>query len=326
MISMIAESISSLISISTSSTWACTVTSRAVVGSSAISRSGLHVIAMAIIARWRMPPENSWGCISARCAGCGMPTRSSISTARAHGLLLAEPVVDPGHLGDLAAHGVHRVERRQRVLEDHRDLPAAHLRASASSLGGEQVLALPEHSLAGRSSAVGSSPRMLMAVTDLPEPDSPTIGEHLAAADVEADAVDGLDHAGVGAERRVQVAHRQQDLALGAAAPARRSARLRRRGSPLELRVEGVAQAVTDEHEGQHGQEDGRRPGRTTGAGRWPGRPCPRRPSAPTPGSGACGPTPRNDSAASARITPPIGERAVHDDRLQGVGQDVAGT
>ncbi|AQP49190.1 hypothetical protein BW730_04060 [Tessaracoccus aquimaris] len=36
---------------------ACVVTSRAVVGSSAISRSGLHDIAMAIIARCRMPPE-----------------------------------------------------------------------------------------------------------------------------------------------------------------------------------------------------------------------------------------------------------------------------
>jgi len=39
-------------------------------------------MAMAIMARWRMPPENSWGYISARLRGSGMPTRSSISTAR----------------------------------------------------------------------------------------------------------------------------------------------------------------------------------------------------------------------------------------------------
>ncbi len=35
------------------------VTSRAVVGSSAISTSGSQASAIAIIARWRMPPENS---------------------------------------------------------------------------------------------------------------------------------------------------------------------------------------------------------------------------------------------------------------------------
>ena len=41
--------------------WACVVTSSAVVGSSAISRSGLLTSAIAIITRWRMPPENWCG-------------------------------------------------------------------------------------------------------------------------------------------------------------------------------------------------------------------------------------------------------------------------
>ena len=40
---------------------ACVVTSSAVVGSSAISRSGLLISAIAIITRWRMPPENWCG-------------------------------------------------------------------------------------------------------------------------------------------------------------------------------------------------------------------------------------------------------------------------
>ena len=40
---------------------ACTVTSSAVVGSSAISSFGSLDSAIAIIARWRMPPENSCG-------------------------------------------------------------------------------------------------------------------------------------------------------------------------------------------------------------------------------------------------------------------------
>ena len=46
---------------SRSITWACNVTSRAVVGSSAISSAGSPMVAMAIIARWRMPPLSSWG-------------------------------------------------------------------------------------------------------------------------------------------------------------------------------------------------------------------------------------------------------------------------
>ena len=42
-------------------TWACTVTSSAVVGSSAISSLGLSDMAIAIMARCRMPPENWCG-------------------------------------------------------------------------------------------------------------------------------------------------------------------------------------------------------------------------------------------------------------------------
>ena len=37
---------------------ACMVTSSAVVGSSAMSNFGLQISAMAIITRWRMPPES----------------------------------------------------------------------------------------------------------------------------------------------------------------------------------------------------------------------------------------------------------------------------
>ena len=40
---------------------ACVVTSSAVVGSSAIRTSGLQASAMAIMTRWRMPPEYSNG-------------------------------------------------------------------------------------------------------------------------------------------------------------------------------------------------------------------------------------------------------------------------
>ena len=59
--SMTAESNSACRSRIRSRICACTVTSSAVVGSSAISRSGLYASAMAIIARCRMPPENLCG-------------------------------------------------------------------------------------------------------------------------------------------------------------------------------------------------------------------------------------------------------------------------
>ena len=46
------------------------------------------------------------------------------------GLLPAESLVQQQHLGDLAADGQHRIERGHRLLEDHRDVLAAHRRAS----------------------------------------------------------------------------------------------------------------------------------------------------------------------------------------------------
>ena len=50
---------------------ACTVTSSAVVGSSAIRMSGRQASAIAIITRWRMPPESWCGYSSTRRSGAG---------------------------------------------------------------------------------------------------------------------------------------------------------------------------------------------------------------------------------------------------------------
>ena len=104
---------------------ACTVTSSAVVGSSAISSLGSQASAMAIMTRWRMPPDSSCGYCLRRWAGSGMPTRRSISIARASARRAAEPLMQGQRLGDLAADREHRVERRHRLLEDHRDVVAA---------------------------------------------------------------------------------------------------------------------------------------------------------------------------------------------------------
>ena len=86
---MIAEPNSSCRSRIRSRIWAWTVTSRAVVGSSAISSSGSLIRAIAIMARWRMPPENSCGYWSMRLFGFGMPTRPSMSMTLVRAAFLA---------------------------------------------------------------------------------------------------------------------------------------------------------------------------------------------------------------------------------------------
>ena len=70
---------------------ACTVTSSAVVGSSAIRMSGRQASAIAIITRWRMPPDILCGWSSTRRSGAGMPTWRSISMARSRAARRSSP-------------------------------------------------------------------------------------------------------------------------------------------------------------------------------------------------------------------------------------------
>ena len=72
--------------------WSWIVTSSAVVGSSARSSFGSLASAMAIITRWRIPPENWWGYSRSRRAASGMPTRSMRSRARAARPARSRPV------------------------------------------------------------------------------------------------------------------------------------------------------------------------------------------------------------------------------------------
>ncbi len=79
------------------------VTSSAVVGSSAISSAGLQASAMAIIARWRMPPESWCGYSRARRSGSGIRTSRSISTALSRAAWRDQVLVQADRLGDLVA-------------------------------------------------------------------------------------------------------------------------------------------------------------------------------------------------------------------------------
>ena len=81
--------------------------------------------AIAIITRWRWPPE-SW---------CGIGAEPALGFADADLLqelqhadprrALAQPLVQLQHLADLPLDGVERVERGHRLLEDDADVVAA---------------------------------------------------------------------------------------------------------------------------------------------------------------------------------------------------------
>ena len=102
------------------------VTSSAVVGSSAISSLGRQESAMAIITRWRMPPESWWGYSSRRRRASGMPTRRSISIALSSASRRLRRSCWRSVSRELPPHRQHRIEAGHRLLEDHGDVVAAH--------------------------------------------------------------------------------------------------------------------------------------------------------------------------------------------------------
>ena len=107
------------------SIWAWIVTSSAVVGSSAISSAGRQASAMAIIARWRMPPESWCGYSQRPPLGLGDPDQAQHFDGLLPRLLAGHRSMQADRLGDLVADPHHRVERGHRLLEDHRDAVAA---------------------------------------------------------------------------------------------------------------------------------------------------------------------------------------------------------
>jgi hypothetical protein len=165
---------------------------------------------MAIMARWRWPPESwcgkgPWRGVRAR--GCRW-SRQRLDGA-VPGLLLGQALLQLQHLGDLVADRVQRVQRRHRLLEDHRDVAAADARSSrseAASAGRGCRPPTPAKIALPVTSAFCTSRSRLSAVTVLPEPDSPTSASFSPGRDVEIDAV----HDFLAAEGDAQVLHVQQ--------------------------------------------------------------------------------------------------------------------
>ena len=117
------------------------------------------------------------------CRAWAMPTRSRTSRARLRASLRRHVPVQQHGLGDLVAHGHGRVERGERVLEDHADAAAADrlhlLRRRRLSRSTPSSRTLPSTTWP----PVGSSRRTESAVIVLPHPDSPTRPRHSPAAE-----------------------------------------------------------------------------------------------------------------------------------------------
>ena len=150
-----------------------TVTSSALVGSSAISRRGLHARPMAISARWRMPPENSCGYWLARRAASGRPASASTWATRSLALLPAKPlafrvsltwkpIFHTGLRLDIGSCGTMPIE-----------LP----RSSTMRFSLAWVMSSPSKMICPPETRPlpGSRPMAESAVVDLPDPDSPTM-------------------------------------------------------------------------------------------------------------------------------------------------------
>ena len=108
------------------------MTSSAVVGSSPMTMAGSQASAIAIIARWRIPPDSWWGYASP-----ALPRDADefeqVARSLARGLRrLAEPLLD--RFGDLVADPADRIEGVHRALEHDADL--------APSIAPQRVLGL----------------------------------------------------------------------------------------------------------------------------------------------------------------------------------------
>ncbi|MBA7470418.1 hypothetical protein ES707_05704 [subsurface metagenome] len=151
------------------------VTSSAVVGSSAISSAGRQASAIAIMARWRMPPESWCGYSRARRSGSGMRTRRSISTARAQACFdvmswcsrTASVIWSP-----IRITGLSEVIGSWKIIDIR--LPRMPRISSSESASRSRPSSTtePPTILPG---GFGTRRMMERALTLLPQPDSPTI-------------------------------------------------------------------------------------------------------------------------------------------------------
>ena len=153
---------------------ACTVTSSAEVGSSATRSSGSAASAMAISARWRMPPLSWCGYCRARSAGSARPTSPRRATARS-----AAWRADPGRWARIvSATWSPMVSTGLRlVIGSWNTMPIRRprTRRSASPVSGRRSVPPRQTTLpCSMRPGGGMSCSSARLVRLFPEPDSPT--------------------------------------------------------------------------------------------------------------------------------------------------------
>jgi hypothetical protein len=150
------------------------VTSSAVVGSSAINSAGSQASAIAIITRWRMPPDNWCGKSSKRSAADGIRTSSSTSIARwraasfdlSECAWIASTICRP-----MLCTGLSE------VIGSWNTIAMRPPRSNRRSLADRPSMSRPSktsESALTRPGGEGTSPISDSEVTLLPQPDSPT--------------------------------------------------------------------------------------------------------------------------------------------------------
>ena len=160
-------------SLISASTWAWVVTSSAVVGSSQISTSGASASAMAIITRWRCPPESSCGKARSAPSGSGRCTSrraasASCSTSRGsrpRWTCHISPIWRPTRMSGLSA-----------VIGSWNTIATRRPRSARHSSGDLARRSSPDNSMRPPTTdrPGASNPMTAEAVTDLPDPLSPT--------------------------------------------------------------------------------------------------------------------------------------------------------
>ena len=223
-------------------------------GSSASSTAGPGPRAIAIIARWRCPPERRCGW-SSRVT----PTSARAAAARRRGLAARQRLVRAQGLGHLPAHPAHRVQGRRRVLRHQGDARPAH-RPHRVGTEPQQLAALQRHAALDEARGAGHEVDERQGGERLPRAALPHQAQRLAGAQVERHAVHQRHRAlgprgghpqPAGAEQRRRRPHGAHRRRARTGSPAGSSTS--RRASPTRLTASTVRTHHPRREEGEPG-------------------------------------------------------------------------
>ncbi len=164
-----------------------------------------------------------------------------------------QPAMHREHLADLPLDRVQRIERGHRLLEDHRDLVAAH--GANVVLGEREKIAALEQDLAGgmRSGGIGQQLQDRQRGHRLARAGFADQRHGLALVDVEGDAVGHERVAAVLTEGDREVLDLEQRIGHGAHAKVLRGSKASRTASPTKISSDSMIAMVKKPVSPSHG-------------------------------------------------------------------------